>query len=86
MSKVIDLKDPQRKFAIESGIPIAPGKAANLIYPFGGMEVGESFAIGISYREVAAVKAAVYQWNKKHPPMKFVVRRVGAAHRCWRIA
>ncbi len=90
MAKVFDLTDPQRKFAIESGIPVGPTKANGSIYPFAAMEVGQSFAIeGTDFRSVQNVRSAVGTWNRLHAPMKFVVRRDPRTidgHRCWRVA
>ena len=87
MAKVVDFKDPQRQFAIESGIPVAPGRAAAAKYPFAVMEIGESFAVGDSHREVTAVKAAAKYFSITHAPMKIVVRMTPAGNfRCWRVA
>jgi hypothetical protein len=61
---------------IEKGVPI-PGR-----FPFGQMEVGDSFVI-TTKRSTAAVAARRY--GDKHK-MKFVTRKMpDGTVRCWRI-
>lgn len=78
-----------RVYSIESGIPIAPRGLARA-YPFATMDIGDSFPLKDNdFREVDRVRAAVQQWQMRHKPMKFAVRRVSPAdksYRCWRIA
>lgn len=87
ISKISELSTEQKRYAVESGIPIAPTKT-NTVYPFATMEVGDSFALGASHREMINVRGAVTGWNKAHAPMKFVIRlnRASGQYRCWRIA
>ncbi len=80
----------RQRYAIESGIPIAPGKYARMVYPFATMNVGDSFELtDNSFQEVDRVRSAVQAWQRRHAPMKFAVRMKDPTtrnYRCWRIA
>lgn len=83
-------RDVQHSYSVSSGIPIAPGKYRKRLYPFGTMEIGDSFPLADnSYQEVDRVRAAAQEWQRRHSPMKFAVRQVDPTtkeYRCWRIA
>lgn len=78
-----------RRYAIQTGIPIAPAKKVH-VYPFATMNVGDSFPLESNdWREIDRVRAAVQHWQKRHAPMRFAVRQTDPAskqYRCWRIA
>lgn len=79
----------QHRYAVESGIPIAPRKAVGRDYPFLSMNVGDSFALASNtHRECLNVRGAIQYWNRAHAPMKFAMRldRKTGNYRCWRIA
>jgi len=80
----------KNRYAIESGIPIAPRKLYKKIYPFSTMEIGDSFSLAEnSFGEIGRVRAAAYYFETRHQPMKFAVRISDPstrAYRCWRIA
>jgi hypothetical protein len=82
------LTPEQQRYAVESGIPIAPTKARTSIYPFLSMEVGDSFALNSrEFREIVNVRGAIVRFNKEHAPMKFSLRlnRASGEYRCWRL-
>lgn len=69
-------------FKIEKGVP-APGRRTK--YPFGEMEVGDSFFVehgNASALSNAACSYARY-WKK---PFKYSARRVDGGARIWRIS
>lgn len=93
-------------FLIEKGVPIPPSRGGSPgripgkkppMYPFGDMEVGDSFAaprdMGVapapSYadRRQTAIAAHAYRWSRDHTPgMDFTTRLVdGSTVRCWRV-
>ena len=83
------LNEDQKRYAVESNIPIAPRKAEGIDYPFLQMEVGDSFALNSdTHRECLNVRGAMNYWNKNHKPMKFGVRldKSSGKYRCWRLA
>ena len=62
---------------IEKGIPIQPSHKSK--FPFGQMEVGDSFLCEMTPR------AASYAYGKAHG-MKFTTHKTPEGFRCWRIA
>lgn len=69
---------------IEKGVPLPSKVAPNGRYPFGTMEIGDSFVV-----EEGAMKrtsAVGYAFAHTHAPKKFIFRREGDHYRCWRIA
>lgn len=72
-------------FEIEKGIeiPKITGTGRKAIYPFGEMEIGDSFYAPV---RVDPISAAAIMFAKTHPPLKFTCRREGEGTRCWRIA
>ncbi len=77
-------------YKIESSIAIAPRKYENQKYPFATMKIGDSFSLRTDkISEYHRVYSAIVTWNRRHAPMKFVLRKDpkrGGGYRCWRIA
>lgn len=68
---------------VESGIP-APTRHHLTIFPFGELEVGNSFfAAGA---KIGQVTGCAYAYSKTHRGLKFTARSVDGGVRCWRIA
>lgn len=65
---------------IEKGVPMP--KSGRKKYPFGQMEVGDSFYTENHFRTVAPSACGYGQRHGK----KFSVRKEGEGTRCWRIA
>ena len=74
------------KYEIRKGEPI-PSTArwnAHPKYPFATMEVGDSFLVLKS--ELSRVRQAMYQWQYRHPGIKFLTRKLDAAQwGVWRL-
>lgn len=68
------------EFVIEKDVPLAPH--GNCRYPFGQLEVGDSFALPIDIAN--KVRTAAFSYGKAHG-MKFAVRKQGDHARVWRI-
>lgn len=71
-------------FEIEKGIPIPihhrPGRTRK--YPFGEMDIGDSFYVEAPQRRISE---AASKYGKKHCE-KFATRTENGGCRCWRIA
>lgn len=65
---------------VEKGVPMPPPTKG--IYPFGSMEVGDSFEAKATR---GAVSAAASDYGKRHG-LKFSVRQIDGTIRVWRIA
>lgn len=69
-------------FKIEKGVP-PPVRTGRISWPFGEMEVGDSFSLEpLEYLRIAS--AASYYGSRHN--MKFSVRKDGGEYRCWRVA
>lgn len=71
---------------IETGMAIPETRGAGAIYPFGEMEIGESFSLPLTDR-ITNLRAAAKMFGVRNGK-KFTVRTIrdeGVA-RCWRIA
>jgi hypothetical protein len=72
---------------IEKGIPVP--ERSNIKYPWGRMEVGDSFFVKCEYSKIKhhSVNGSMYYWKKrnKKDDWKFTVRRVDGGIRAWRI-
>jgi len=69
-------------FEIEKGIPV-PATLPRSKYPFGQMEVGDSFACSASQN--ARVRVAAHKYGKDHG-LVFTARKIGDdSYRVWRI-
>ncbi len=70
-------------FKIEKNLPIARVKKAKAIYPFGGMEVGDSFEYDAVIHNKVTPAACCY--GKRHNK-KFSIRKIDdKKYRIWRI-
>ena len=67
--------------AIDKKVPMPPPHASKQKYPFETMEVGDSFAVPHSVQ----LGPAAHAWAKRHPGVKFSVRKVPEGKRCWRV-
>lgn len=67
------------EYKIEKGVPLIRPRGS---YPFGEMEVGDSFAISSAQRKNVSAAAAAY--GKSHG-RKYAVRKSVIGARCWRI-
>lgn len=79
----------QTEFPIEQGVPI-PRLAPHRLYPFGDMDVGDSFFIALKEGEFKAmtirkVRSAASYYGRRNGK-KYVTRRVSGGLRVWRIA
>ena len=73
-------------FKIESGIPLVDKrKPLGSKFPFGAMQVGDSFLLNGERPSTVGYMAAVFA-RRQSPKWKFVVRKVeDGHHRCWRV-
>ena len=72
---------------IESGIPVPKNKTSKSKYPFAEMRVGDSFFLeGNPGAQQSVLGSASSFYTKRHPGMKFTVRREEMGARIWRIA
>lgn len=70
-------------YHIESGL-VSPDSTRFDKYPFGKMEVGDSFAL--PSKESNRVSMSATQYFKRHGA-RFTVRKVDSeTHRCWRVS
>lgn len=77
---------------IEKGVPMPSGGRTR--YPFSAMEVGDSFAVkdgGTTLKNGETVvrnrvSSAAGVYSRRHPGMKFAIRKIDGMVRCWRIA
>lgn len=64
-------------------IPI-PGPSRET-YPFGQMSVGDSFMV-VDATWIKNIRSAAYMHSRRHPGVKFTVRKYGDGWRIWRTA
>lgn len=70
-------------YKIDKGVPIPP-RTRTTKYPFGLMEVGDSFEVPSGDR--AKIISACFHYNKRKEG-RFTVRKVGKdQYRVWRVA
>ena len=67
-------------FTIDKDRPI-PARRYSFKYPFGEMEVGDSFLA-----ENKKAVSAAHAWASAHPGVKFATRSEGDGTRVWRLA
>jgi hypothetical protein len=75
-------------FAIETDVPLPANRGRSTVhrFPFGEMQVGQSFALPTDKLRNAAARSA-NAFSKHNPGYKFVTRAVGdGSFRLWRIA
>lgn len=79
----------EKNYTIENGVPLV-GRASHRLYPFGSMEVGDSFLLADSgIKEIERVRSAVSYFSIRNAPKKFAVRQtdpITKTYRCWRTA
>lgn len=75
------------EFVIRKDVPV-PIKGPRGRFPFGEMEVGESFEVPTAIKRFTAANA-VYSYNKMHAPKRFTFGRWpegnGKTYGCWRV-
>jgi len=70
----------KQQIKIDKGIPIPDGRHNGTVYPFDGMNVGDSFVV--SKRKQAWLSS----WWRRYFPKKFISRTVSEKEvRVWRI-
>jgi hypothetical protein len=70
---------------VEKGVPIPEEKQGKRKWPFGSMQVGESFLVPADVRGPYAVCLAGIA-NRQWKPMHFVGRATPDGYRIWRTA
>jgi hypothetical protein len=75
-------------FKIESGVPLPEPVSGRASYPFGSMNVGDSFFVAAAHDDLLArdrlASAASYFGIRNK--MKFARRKVDGGFRVWRLA
>lgn len=67
---------------VEKGIPVPAGKGgAKPKYPFGSMDIGDSFFVTKAQNAIAAIATG---YGKRHA-MKFITHSEGCGTRVWRV-
>ncbi|CAH1657586.1 hypothetical protein CHELA1G11_13031 [Hyphomicrobiales bacterium] len=72
-------------YNIEKNIPMPMPGGSRRRYPFYELNVGESFHISGSEKDMQAVRVAACHYGRRHG-RKFTVRAEDEGGRCWRIA
>ena len=70
---------------IESHIPVPSEQSSRAVYPFPDMRVGDSFLV-LEADWIKNLRSAAYMYAKRHPGVKFTVRKYGEGWRLWRIS
>lgn len=70
-------------FKIDKDVPIISSDTVKLRWPFGEMEVGDSFLIPEDIKPRVISAASYYGLRHKK---KFSIRKTTDGYRCWRIA
>ena len=68
---------------IESNVPM-PERIHNTVWPFGQMQVGDSFELPTNTHKRA--RNAAESYSRSHKGVKFAIRKMGDAWRIWRTA
>jgi hypothetical protein len=74
-----------RAIRVDKNVPL-PRRAIFDAYPFGSMEIGDSFVV--SEDEIKRVRNAAHWYGKFNEPAKFKTRRIKPDEpifRCWRV-
>ncbi len=76
-----------KKYKVDKGIPVKKVLPPRTIYPFGEMEVGDSFFVPAGDAPIRKLYNAASQYGKRHGKgqKKFAVRSVPSGARVWRI-
>ena len=69
-------------YTIEKNVPIPENRGRLSKYPFGEMELGDSFVV--EKEKMNTIRTNCSTYGKSHKK-KFVVRKDGDKIRCWRI-
>lgn len=73
-------------YKIEKDVPLVEWKRGpKYTYPFGDMQVGDSFFVRAEPRFRGLHNSALNFVRKHEPDKKFSVRRVEGGFRCWRV-
>jgi len=70
---------------IEAHIPVPGPQAARQVYPFPDMRVGESFLV-LEADWIKNLRSAAYMYARRHPGVRFTIRKYGEGWRLWRVA
>lgn len=71
-------------YKITKGIPL-PTRSNNHLYPFGDMEVGDSFEVEAGKKDT--VSGASLHYAAKNKGKKFSTRKMpDGSYRCWRVS
>jgi hypothetical protein len=70
-------------YRLEKGVPLPTAYAGRKKYPFGEMEIGDSFSFKAD--ELTRVRAAASYFGTRNGK-KFSARKDGPGCRCWRTA
>lgn len=78
-------------FNVEKDIPIAKAKSSNNIYPFGSMEIGDSFVVPLKYKAIQKARMSLWNMLNKYNKVnsknyKIITRSTSEGLRVWRIA
>lgn len=68
---------------IEKGIPIPMSRSRSRVYPFGEMEVGDSFLIKYGDKDVRTMYSSASYYGKRNSK-KFTIRQTPEGIRVWR--
>lgn len=69
---------------IDQNIPL-PLEHSRAIYPFPDMKLGDSFMV-LDATWVKNLRSAAYMYSRRHPGVRFTVRRYNEGWRLWRVA
>lgn len=84
MAKVVTFKASQPDFTIEKGVPMNK-KGRSLKYPFGKMQVGESFFVGSDPAIAQRVRSAACVYANRHKLKFSIFKNDDGEYRCWRV-
>lgn len=83
MAKIVKFKDETDEFLIEKGVPMSKN-GRSFKYPFGKMEVGESFSLGNDSIAAARCRSAASIYGRNHNKKYSVLKTNDETYRCWR--
>lgn len=76
------------QYVIEKGVPVVDSRGRPNVYPFGQMEIGDSFFASKDTDKslhMNTVRRAASAWATRHG-VKMIVRKVEGGVRIWRVA
>jgi len=71
-------------FRIENDVPL-PLRSNQPPWPLEKLQVGESFRVELTPREIPAMRQRISRFQKKYPPKRFSLVRDGETMRVFRI-